>query len=33
MPFVMTMQMGRAIVAILIGPGLARLIARWMEGA
>ena len=33
MPFVMTMQIGRAIVAILIGPGLARLIARWMEGA
>ena len=29
MPFVMTMQVGRAILAIVIGPSLARLLARW----
>jgi membrane AbrB-like protein len=29
LPFVMTMQIGRAIVAILIGPPLARLLVRW----
>ena len=29
LPFVMTMQIGRAIVAILIGPALARFLARW----
>ncbi len=33
MPFVMTMQIGRAIVAILIGPSVARLLARWTAGA
>ena len=33
MPFVMTMQIGRAIVAILIGPTVARLLARWAAGA
>ena len=33
MPFVMTMQVGRAIVAILIGPSLARLLAGWTERA
>ena len=32
MPFVMTMQVGRAILAIVIGPSLARLLARWTEG-
>jgi membrane AbrB-like protein len=30
LPFVMTMQIGRAIVAILIGPALARLLTRWV---
>jgi membrane AbrB-like protein len=29
LPFVMTMQIGRAIVAILIGPALARFLVRW----
>ena len=29
LPFVMTMQIGRAIVAILIGPTLARFLVRW----
>src|SRR5579871_536140 len=31
MPFVMTMQVGRVIAAILLGPSLARLLARWAE--
>jgi uncharacterized protein len=30
MPFVMSMQIGRAILAILIGPALARLLTRWV---
>ena len=30
MPFVMAMQIGRAIVAMAIGPSLARRLARWM---
>ena len=30
LPFVMTMQVGRAIIAILIGPALARLLTRWV---
>ena len=29
LPFVMTMQIGRAIAAILIGPALARFLVRW----
>ena len=29
MPFVMAMQIGRLLMVILIGPSLARLIARW----
>jgi membrane AbrB-like protein len=29
LPFVMTMQIGRAVVAILIGPALARFLVRW----
>ena len=29
MPFVMAMQIGRLFVAILVGPSLARIIARW----
>ena len=33
LPFVMTMQIGRAIVAILIGPSLARILARWTADA
>ena len=32
LPFVMTMQIGRAIVAILIGPALARFPVRWAAG-
>jgi hypothetical protein len=28
----MTMQIGRAIVAILIGPALARFLVRWAAG-
>ena len=28
-PFVMAMQIGRLLIVILIGPSLARLIARW----
>jgi membrane AbrB-like protein len=32
LPFVMTMQIGRAIVAILIGPALARFLTRWTVG-
>ncbi len=31
MPFVMSMQIARAIVAILVGPPLARFLARWVE--
>jgi uncharacterized membrane protein AbrB (regulator of aidB expression) len=31
MPFVMAMQIARAIVAIVIGPALARVLARWVE--
>ena len=29
LPFVMAMQIGRLLIVILIGPGLARMIARW----
>jgi membrane AbrB-like protein len=29
LPFVMAMQIGRLLMVILIGPSLARLIARW----
>jgi uncharacterized protein len=29
LPFVMTMQIGRAVLAILIGPALARFLVRW----
>jgi membrane AbrB-like protein len=32
-PFVMAMQIGRLLVVILIGPPLARMIARWTNGA
>ena len=31
-PFVMAMQIGRLLVVILIGPSLARMIARWTAG-
>ena len=33
LPFVMTMQIGRAVVAILIGPALARFLVRWAVDA
>jgi len=33
LPFVMAMQITRAILAILVGPSLARLLARWTEGS
>jgi membrane AbrB-like protein len=32
MPFVMAMQVGRLLLVILIGPSLARMIARWIAG-
>ena len=32
-PFVMAMQVGRLLLVILIGPSLARMIARWTTGA
>ena len=32
-PFVMAMQIGRLLMVILIGPGLARMIARWSGAA
>ena len=32
-PFVMAMQIGRLLIVILIGPGLARMIARWTGAA
>jgi uncharacterized membrane protein AbrB (regulator of aidB expression) len=32
MPFVMAMQIGRLLMVILIGPSLARMIARWTAG-
>jgi membrane AbrB-like protein len=32
-PFVMAMQIGRLLIVILIGPPLARMIARWTTGA
>ncbi|MBV8281060.1 MAG: AbrB family transcriptional regulator [Candidatus Eremiobacteraeota bacterium] len=32
-PFVMAMQIGRLLMVILIGPSLARMIARWTVGA
>ncbi len=32
-PFVMAMQIGRLLMVILIGPSLARMIARWTAGA
>ena len=32
MPFVMAMQIGRLLLVILIGPSLARMIARWTAG-
>jgi uncharacterized protein len=32
LPFVMAMQVGRLLVVILIGPSLARMIARWTAG-
>jgi len=31
-PFVMAMQMTRFILVMLIGPTLARTVARWTEG-
>jgi uncharacterized protein len=33
MPFVMAMQVGRLLLVILLGPSLARMIARWTAGA
>jgi membrane AbrB-like protein len=33
LPFVMTMQIGRAVLAILIGPALARFLVRWVVEA
>jgi membrane AbrB-like protein len=33
LPFVMTMQIARLIVAIVVGPALARLLSRWVEEA
>ena len=33
MPFVMAMQIGRLLMVILIGPSLARTIARWTAGS
>jgi membrane AbrB-like protein len=33
MPFVMAMQVGRLILVILIGPSLARIVARWTAGS
>jgi uncharacterized protein len=32
LPFVMAMQVGRLLIVILIGPSLARMIARWTAG-
>ena len=32
-PFVMAMQIGRLLMVILIGPSLARMIARWTAEA
>jgi uncharacterized protein len=32
MPFVMAMQIGRLLMVLLIGPSLARMIARWTAG-
>jgi len=31
LPFVMAMQTGRFLLVLFIGPGLARLVARWTE--
>jgi uncharacterized protein len=33
LPFVMAMQIGRLLIVILVGPSLARMIARWAGGA
>ena len=32
-PFIMAMQIGRLLLVILIGPSLARMIARWTAGS
>ena len=33
MSFVMAMQVGRLLLVILIGPNLARIVARWTAGS
>jgi len=32
LPFVMAMQIGRSLLVIVVGPALARLVARWHSG-